>query len=308
MMVTLFPVQNDRSISVVARTVNAAFSSDPLIQWLRPSATPWVYQDALAHRWQYRTVQNEISEGIVLQSASVGQIAQEYPRKNKKIEPSDGAVAPEKIAQVSAFEDPDIAANQREAGAVVFLYPPTEHLPWSLSSMWLSWKLWLLELFNPVKDTSCKDERVEKLMSRHVSGKKLLQAQYPKLWYLELIAENSVFLECTRQENIAFYEGFGFKIMEEVELTDTPAHSDKDGKLKYWVMSGNINREKNGVLHESVLIRALQAPQAKSIHIGENASYERTRVCRTRAWLPPRRKALRATRQSFSLVDDQNPR
>lgn len=103
-------------------------------------------------------MQNAISEGIVLQSASVGQIAHEYSRKNKKIEPSDGAVAPEKIAQVSAFEDPDIAANQREAGAVVLLYPPTEYLPWSLSSMWLSWKLWLLELFNPVKDISCKDE------------------------------------------------------------------------------------------------------------------------------------------------------
>jgi hypothetical protein len=53
---------------------------------------------------------------------------------------------------------------------------------------------------------------------------------------LNKLQENSVFLECTRQENIAFYEGFGFKIMEEVELTDTPAHSDKDGKLKYWVM------------------------------------------------------------------------
>lgn len=93
-------------------------------------------------------------------------------------------------------------------------------------------------------------------MSRHISGKKLLQAQYPKLWYLELIAVhlslqsrglggsvmraileqvagNPIFLKCTRQENIAFYKGFGFKMIEKVELTDTPAHSDEDRKLNY---------------------------------------------------------------------------
>jgi hypothetical protein len=50
------------------------------------------------------------------------------------------------------------------------------------------------------------------------------------------VAGNPIFLECTRQENIGFYEGFGFKTIEEVELTDTPAHANEDGKLKYWVM------------------------------------------------------------------------
>jgi ribosomal protein S18 acetylase RimI-like enzyme len=96
-------------------------------------------------------------------------------------------------------------------------------------------------------------------MARHTSGKQALQTQYPKLWYLEVIAVhpslqsrglggavmraileqvagNPIFLECTRQENIAFYEGFGFKTIEEVELADTPAHANEDGKLKYWVM------------------------------------------------------------------------
>ena len=96
-------------------------------------------------------------------------------------------------------------------------------------------------------------------MSKHTSSKEALRARYPKLWYLEVVAvhpllqsrglgggvmkailelavEDPIFLECTRQENIGFYEGFGFKTREEVELTDTPAHADENGKLKYWVM------------------------------------------------------------------------
>lgn len=96
-------------------------------------------------------------------------------------------------------------------------------------------------------------------MEKHTSGKKALQARYPSLWYLEVIAVhpslqsrglgggvmkailekvagNPIFLECTKQENIGFYEGFGFKTIEEVELTDTPAHEEENGKLKYWVM------------------------------------------------------------------------
>ncbi|OKP00429.1 hypothetical protein PENSUB_7886 [Penicillium subrubescens] len=201
-----------------------------------------------------------MTEGIVLQSAGVSQMAREYPRRNNTIECSGAAVVPEKAAQVLNSEDTDIPLNQKhDSGAVVFLFPPNGHLPWSLSTTWLACKMWILEMFKPVKDNSCKDERVDKLMARHTSGKKALQARYPKLWYLEVIAVhpslqsrglggavmraileqvagNPIFLECTRQENIGFYEGFGFKTIEEVELTDNPAHANEDGKLKYWVM------------------------------------------------------------------------
>ncbi|KAF3386276.1 hypothetical protein F1880_000800, partial [Penicillium rolfsii] len=249
-----------RSISAVARTVNAAFSSDPLIQWLRPSATPWAHQDATARKWQYRRVQNVMSEGIVLQSASVDQMAREYPRKKYTMQYSDDAVVPEKKAQALISKNTDVPVNQeQDSGAVAFLFPPDGHLPWSLSTMWLTCKLWILEIFNPVRDSSCKDKRVDILMAKHTSGKKALQARYPKLWYLEVVAVhpllqsrglggavmraileqvggNPIFLECTRQENIGFYEGFGFKTLEEVELTDTPAHANENGKLKYWVM------------------------------------------------------------------------
>lgn len=100
-----------------------------------------------------------MSEGIVLQSASVGQMAHEYPLQNKATEPLDGIVTPEKTAQASIARDQELPVNQNgDAGAVVFLFPPNGHLPWSLSSMWLACKLWFLELFNPVQDNSSKDE------------------------------------------------------------------------------------------------------------------------------------------------------
>jgi hypothetical protein len=150
---------SDRSILAVARTVNAAFSSDPLIQWLRPGATPWAYQDATSQKWQFRRVQNVMLEGIVLHSATVNQMANEYPRRNKPIELLDGVVSPKKSYEVSVSEDTAIPVDQKEdAGAVAFLIPPDGHLPWSVSLIWLACKLWLLELFNPVKDESCRDK------------------------------------------------------------------------------------------------------------------------------------------------------
>jgi hypothetical protein len=100
-----------------------------------------------------------MTEGIVLQSAGVSQMAREYPRRNNTIECSDGAVVPEKAAQVLNSEDTDIPLNQKhDSGAVVFLFPPNGHLPWSLSTTWLACKMWILEMFKPVKDNSCKDE------------------------------------------------------------------------------------------------------------------------------------------------------
>jgi hypothetical protein len=114
----------------------------------------------MAQKWQYRRVQKVILDGIVLQSAGVGQMAREYPRRNNTIEHCDGVVEPEKTAKISVAEDedPNIPAKEDDAGAVVFLFPPKGDLPWSFSSMWHACKLWLLETFNPVKDISCNDE------------------------------------------------------------------------------------------------------------------------------------------------------
>lgn len=82
-----------------------------------------------------------------------------------------------------------------------------------------------------------------------------LKAKYPadKLWYLEVIAvhpslqsrgiggkvmrevldyigDRPLYLECTREDNIGFYQNFGFRVVEEVELVAD------DQKLRYWVM------------------------------------------------------------------------
>lgn len=94
-------------------------------------------------------------------------------------------------------------------------------------------------------------------MAANKSSAQALQKQYSKqrLWYLEVIAvhpalqsrglgggvmrwitesvgEQPIYLECTARDNVPFYEAFGFRVVEEVELID-----DDDGeKLFYWVM------------------------------------------------------------------------
>lgn len=56
---------------------------------------------------------------------------------------------------------------------------------------------------------------------------------------LEYAADNPIYLECTRQETIGFYESFGFRVVEEVELVDD-AENKEDDKLKYWVMARTV--------------------------------------------------------------------
>lgn len=59
-------------------------------------------------------------------------------------------------------------------------------------------------------------------------------------WILEHVEHDPVYLECTRQENIKFYESFGFRVVEEVEL------ADDDAKVKYWVMISSEESEEAG--------------------------------------------------------------
>lgn len=96
-------------------------------------------------------------------------------------------------------------------------------------------------------------------MSSHTKALDSLKRQYKQgLWYLEVIAvhpslqsrgigrnvmiwilENArnqpVYLECTQQGNIAFYESFGFRVIEEVELIDEESN-DESATVKYWAM------------------------------------------------------------------------
>lgn len=98
------------------------------------------------------------------------------------------------------------------------------------------------------------------LLNRHEASLKLLEAIYPrqKLWYLEVVAvhpslqsrglgggvmrwilehvaDEPVYLECTRKENVGFYESFGFQVAEEVELVDYASQTGEH-VFKHWVM------------------------------------------------------------------------
>jgi ribosomal protein S18 acetylase RimI-like enzyme len=55
-------------------------------------------------------------------------------------------------------------------------------------------------------------------------------------WIIEYTQNQPIVLECTRESNVPFYERYGFKVVEEVELTDEPQPQESGGTVKYWVM------------------------------------------------------------------------
>lgn len=100
---------------------------------------------------------------------------------------------------------------------------------------------------------------MEVLLEKHEDSEKLLWAMYPrqKLWYLEVIAvhpslqsrglgggvmrwilehvrNEPIYLECTREDNVGFYESFGFEVVEVVELSED--EKDQSDAFKHWVM------------------------------------------------------------------------
>ncbi|RJE19983.1 Acetyltransferase GNAT family [Aspergillus sclerotialis] len=239
-----------------------AFSSDPLIQWLRPNAIPWAQPNDSVWKWQYRRIQSVMAHGKVFQSASVEEMAQEFPQKHKPEVSGDVNSAHEKALQISV---PDSSINidcQEDAGAVVFIFPPKGQLSWSLGRLWLAYKVWLLELLSPADDEGSKKQRVEKLLAANKTGLQSLQTQYSKdnVWYLEVVAvhpslqsrglgrevmkwilelvgNQPLYLECTRLENLCFYESFGFRVVNEVTLADDEGPGEKENQtLRYWVM------------------------------------------------------------------------
>lgn len=88
------------------------------------------------------------------------------------------------------------------------------------------------------------DQRVEMLMNTHEAMLSKLKKRYSKdLWYIEICAVHPMaqgkgvgralmewilaqangvpwFLECTKEENVAFYQKYGFETVEEVVLTE----------------------------------------------------------------------------------------
>lgn len=56
-------------------------------------------------------------------------------------------------------------------------------------------------------------------------------------WVLSYTENEPIVLECTTERNIRFYESLGFKVVEEVSLTD----SDETGKLWVMLRPGNLD-------------------------------------------------------------------
>lgn len=59
-------LSDSQAISAAARCISLAFSSDPLICWLRPGAVPWGRLGAETMKWQERRVRRALADGYVL--------------------------------------------------------------------------------------------------------------------------------------------------------------------------------------------------------------------------------------------------
>lgn len=96
------------------------------------------------------------------------------------------------------------------------------------------------------------------MMSQHASEVIALRAAYNRpLWYIEVVAvdpayqgmklgsrilehmialcppEEPIYLECTDEANVGFYEKFGFKVVREVTLED---NINSEEKVILWLM------------------------------------------------------------------------
>ncbi|KAJ5622318.1 Acyl-CoA N-acyltransferase [Penicillium herquei] len=189
--------------------------------------------------------------GEVLQTATGGDIA--IPKLAEQAKGPQVPVTEREIQALPTMGTADVTKDLEDAGAVVFLFPPKCELKWSISRIWRAFKLFILNTLKPAYDTGCKQSRVDQLIAANKKSFEILQTQHSKLWYLEVIAEHPslqsrgvggkvmtwvlehvqqqpIYLECTRRENIGFYESFGFEVVDEVELVD------EEQKMSYWVM------------------------------------------------------------------------
>lgn len=144
-------------IPAIARTIHRSFSSDPLIQWLRPNAVPWIQQESDTCRWQYRRIQRTMLEGNVFISGSVKKMATQHPEKSPK---RDSKIIDTAFA---ALQDKGSSLNLNneidsdDVGAVVFLFSP-EQTAWTVSRLWLACKLWFLDHLVPAHDNGASEK------------------------------------------------------------------------------------------------------------------------------------------------------
>ncbi|KAJ5338231.1 hypothetical protein N7452_004959 [Penicillium brevicompactum] len=241
--VDLFPVREKHYIPAVARTIHKSFSSDPLIRWLRPNAVPWAHQNTSTWNWQYRRIQHIMSKGEVFRSMGVEQMAVPYPQKGLSQEP---AIATSDRVNLSDQKLPaslcgeDNSNFDDDAGAVVFLFPPPGRITWSIPRICLACKLWLLDWLKPAHDSGAREKTrypsdnlwYLEVVTVHPSLQSRGLGGGVMRWILDHVNGEPIYLECTRKENVGFYESFGFEVAEEVEM----AEEGQEDLFKHWVM------------------------------------------------------------------------
>ncbi|XHG09638.1 hypothetical protein AWENTII_012684 [Aspergillus wentii] len=158
---------------------------------------------------------------------------------------------------VAAVEEPlSQTANEEslDAGIAMLLFPPQSCAKWTIKRILLACKLWALDFLDPATDSETCERRVDTLLTSHDIMMDEIRARYAvdDVWYLEVLAvhpllqsrgmgsksmqwlleyvDNSpIFLECTSERNVKFYERWGFEVVEEVELGE-------EERVTLWVM------------------------------------------------------------------------
>ncbi|KAH7369569.1 hypothetical protein BKA65DRAFT_1633 [Rhexocercosporidium sp. MPI-PUGE-AT-0058] len=215
------------SIAAAAKTISIAFDRDPLVTWLRPGATTWGQLEPHHVQWQQRRVRHAQLSGYVVRAST-------SPHKSES-----------KTAGLATLDEQE---NNNFSG-VAMLFPPDG------TRLWKWWNLWrwlalavanIREYFDPAPiDFGSNMNRVRTMFemnhnnlekySREVSPKKLwylevccvrTDAQGRRVgkalmnWVVEKTDDAACLLECTDEKNVAFYERFGFRLKEVVEMRD----------------------------------------------------------------------------------------
>lgn len=136
-----------------AETVTRAFSSDPLILWLRPHGDRWGSPCPEIAKWQRRRLQHSILRGRVFYSAPVKQTERMFPPRNPRrlsaeVSPSSSSTTEHKEQR----NDGLLGSEDSDAGAVVMLFPPRSQMGCSIYRIYLTCKLWLLDLVDRTQD------------------------------------------------------------------------------------------------------------------------------------------------------------
>ncbi|KAJ3461035.1 hypothetical protein MRS44_011902 [Fusarium solani] len=197
------------SISAAAQTLSLSFATDPLITWLYrcPTGSGWGSLEPTLQRWQEARVREYTVRGIGMEAVIEGK-------------------TPSSVG-------------------VCFLFPPLPQRRW-LNPLW--WPAYLRVLWDQYwikpKEPFTDEERIGIMMDGHYASAKKIKSRYPpnSLYYLEIAAvkpdtqgmgvggammswvvdrlgKSPCFLECTNEKNIAFYEKYGFKLLEEKTLS-----------------------------------------------------------------------------------------